>query len=39
MTKEQYIAAAKARYDDLKALGKLDSFHDYEVEFVKVCRI
>ncbi len=36
MTKEQYLAAAEARYDELKALGKLDSFYDYEVEFVKI---
>ena len=36
MTKEQYLAAAEARYDELKALGKLDNFYDYEVEFVKI---
>ena len=36
MTKAQYLAAAEARYDELKALGKLDNFYDYEVEFVKI---
>ena len=36
MTKEQYLAAAEARYDELKALGKLNNFYDYEVEFVKI---
>lgn len=36
MTKEQYLAVAAARYDELKELGKLDSFYDYEVEFLKI---
>lgn len=36
MTKAQYLAAAEARYEELKALNKLNDFYDYEVEFVKI---
>lgn len=36
MTKEEYLAAAAARYEELQALGKLDNFYDYEKEFVRI---
>jgi hypothetical protein len=36
MTKEEYLLAAAARYDELQALNKLNNFYDYEVEFVKI---
>lgn len=36
MTKEEYLALAAERYDELKALDKIDSFYDYEKEFEKI---
>ncbi len=36
MTKEEFLKAAESRYDELRALGKLDSFYDYEKEFVSI---
>jgi hypothetical protein len=36
MTKEQYLAACAALYDELQALNKITDFYDYEVEFVKI---
>lgn len=36
MTKEQYLEACAARYDQLQALNKLNDFYDYEVEFVRI---
>jgi uncharacterized membrane protein len=33
MTKEEYLAMAESRYEELKALGKLDNFYDYEKNF------
>jgi hypothetical protein len=33
MTKEQLLAMVSARYDQLKALNKIDNFYDYEKEF------
>jgi hypothetical protein len=36
MTKEQYLEACGARYDQLQALNELDDFYDYEVGFVRI---
>ncbi len=36
MTKEEYLRACEARYDELKALGKIDNFYDYEKTFVSI---
>jgi hypothetical protein len=36
MTKEQYLALAAERYDELRALNKIDNFYDYEKEFEKI---
>jgi len=34
MTKEEFLLLAGERYDNLQSLNKLDSFYDYEKEFV-----
>ena len=36
MTKEEFLQVCEARYDELRELGKLDSFYDYEKEFVSI---
>lgn len=36
MTKEEFLQAAEARYDELRALGKLDNMYDYEKEFLGI---
>ena len=36
MTKEEFLQACGARYDELRATGKLDNFYDYEKEFVAI---
>ena len=36
MTKEEYLAIASAKYDELKALNKINDFYDYEKEFEKI---
>lgn len=36
MTKEEYLALASEKYDDLQALNKIDNFYDYEKEFEKI---
>lgn len=33
MTREEYLAIASERYDELQALNKIDNFYDYELEF------
>jgi hypothetical protein len=33
MTKENFIALAESRYDDLNKLCELDNFYDYEKSF------
>jgi hypothetical protein len=33
MTKEEYLALAASRYEELNSLGKLDNFYDYEKSF------
>ena len=36
MTKEEFLQACEVHYDELRALGKLDNFYDYEKEFVLI---
>jgi hypothetical protein len=36
MTKEEFLQTCEARYEELRALGKLDNFYDYEKEFVAI---
>jgi hypothetical protein len=36
MTKEEYLAMAAKRYDELQSLNKIDNFYDYESEFAKI---
>lgn len=36
MTKEEYLAIAAERYEELQALNKIDNFYDYEKEFDKI---
>ena len=31
MTESQFLEKAKARYEELQSLNKLDSFFDYEI--------
>lgn len=38
MTKEEYLAIAARRYDELKALNKIDNFYDYESEFANIMK-
>jgi hypothetical protein len=38
MTREEYLAIASKRYDDLQALNKIDNFYDYESEFAKIMK-
>ena len=36
MTKEEFVALAAQRYDELQALNKLDNFYAYGKEFVSI---
>jgi hypothetical protein len=38
MTGEEYLALCSKRYDELKALGKIDNFYDYESEFATIMK-
>ncbi len=38
MTKEEYLELCSKRYDELKALNKIDNFYDYESEFVSIIK-
>jgi hypothetical protein len=38
MTKEQYLAIASEKYDELQALNKIHNFYDYEKEFEKILK-
>jgi len=38
MTKEEYLALCSKRYDELKALNKIDNFYDYESEFSSILK-
>jgi Predicted membrane protein len=33
MTKEEFLALAESRYEELESLKKHDNFYDYEKEF------
>ena len=33
MDKEKFLTLAESRYDELKSLGSLDNFYDYEKNF------
>ena len=36
MTKEEYVALAASRYEELEALKKHDNFYDYEKGLVEI---
>ena len=36
MTKEDFLAIATKKYDELQGLNKIDCFYDYEKEFVDI---
>jgi uncharacterized membrane protein len=36
MTREEYLAIADKRYDELQALNKIDNFYDYEKDFANI---
>jgi len=38
MTKEEYVAIALEKYDELQALNNIDNFYDYEKEFEKLLK-
>ena len=38
MTKEEYLELCSKRYDELKALNKIDNFYDYESEFATIIK-
>ncbi len=38
MTKEEYLAIASEKYDELQALNKIDNLYDYEKEFEKLLK-
>lgn len=38
MTKEEYLELCSKRYDELKALKKIDNFYDYESKFATIMK-
>ena len=38
MTREEYLELCSKRYDELKALNKVDNFYDYESEFATIMK-
>lgn len=36
MTKEEFVALASSKFEDLQALKKIDNFYDYEKGFEKI---
>ena len=38
MTKQEYLAIAAKRYEELQALNRIDNFYDYESEFVNIMK-
>lgn len=38
MSREEYLAIASKRYDELQALNKIDNFYDYESEFAGIMK-
>jgi uncharacterized membrane protein len=38
MTREEFLAIANKRYDELQALNKIDNFYDYEKDFSDIMK-
>lgn len=38
MTREEYLELCSKRYDELKALNKVDNFYDYESGFATIMK-
>jgi uncharacterized membrane protein len=38
MTREEYLELCSKRYDELKALNKVDNFYDYESQFATIMK-
>ena len=38
MTKQEYLAIAAKRYDELQALNRIDNFYEYESEFIEIMK-
>lgn len=38
MTREEFLAIADKRYDELQALNKIDNFYDYEKDFADIMK-
>jgi hypothetical protein len=38
MSKEEYLELCSKRYDELKALNKVDNFYDYESQFATIMK-
>lgn len=38
MTREEFLAMADKRYDELQALNKIDNFYDYEKDFADIMK-
>ncbi len=38
MTREEFLAIADKRYDELQALNKIDNFYDYEKDFADILK-
>ena len=38
MTKEEYLALAAKRYDELQALNQINNFYDYEAGFAEIMK-
>jgi len=38
MTREEYLALASEKYDELQALNKIDNFYDYEKKFEELLK-
>ena len=38
MTREEYLAIASEKYDELQALNKIDNFYDYEKKFEELLK-
>lgn len=38
MTREEYLAIASEKYDELQALNKINNFYDYEKKFEELLK-
>ncbi len=38
MTREEYLALASEKYDELQALNKIDNYYDYEKKFEELLK-